>query len=99
MIKYSCTNCNNLECETSVCPVCSQRTHISKSEIYWCLNCNIPNYHRICSCCNQEGKYIGTDIRPVFPEERLLMEVLLGEPFKFANKSVWNTSGNNYIVD
>lgn len=99
MIKYSCTNCSNLECETSICPVCGQRTHISKSEIYWCSNCNIPNYDKVCSCCNSEGKYVGTDIRPVFPEERLLIEVLLGEPFKFADKSVWNTSGNNYIVD
>lgn len=99
MIKYSCTNCSNLECETSICPVCGQRTHISKSEIYWCSNCNIPNYDKVCSCCNSEGKYVGTDIRPVFPEERLLLEVLLGEPFKFADKSVWNTSGNNYIVD
>lgn len=99
MIKYSCTNCSNLECETSICPVCSQRTHISKSEIYWCSNCNIPNYDKVCTCCNSEGKYVGTDIRPVFPEERLLLEVLLGEPFKFADKSVWNTSGNNYIVD
>lgn len=99
MIKYSCANCSNLECETSICPVCGQRTYISKSEIYWCSNCNIPNYDKVCSCCNSEGKYIGTDIRPVFPEERLLLEVFLGEPFKFADKSVWNTSGNNYIVD
>lgn len=99
MIKYSCENCNNLECETSICPVCGQRTHISKSEIYWCSNCNIPNYDKVCSCCNHDGKYIGTDIRPVFSEERLLLEVLLGEPFKYANKSVWNTSGNNYIVN
>lgn len=99
MIKYNCANCNNLECETSICPVCGKRTHISKSEIYWCYNCNIPNYDKVCSCCNSEGKYIGTDIRPVFPEERLLLEVLLGKPFKFADKSVWNTSGNNYIVD
>lgn len=99
MIKYNCTNCNNLECETSICPVCNQRTHISKSEIYWCQNCNIPNYDKVCACCKKEGKYIGTDIRPVFAEERLLFEILLGEPFKYAGKSIWNTSGNNYIVD
>lgn len=99
MIKYNCTNCNNLECETSICPVCNQRTHIGKSEIYWCQNCNIPTYDKVCSCCKQEGKYIGTDIRPVFAEERLLLEILLGEPFKYAGKSIWNTSGNNYIVN
>lgn len=99
MIKYNCKNCNNLECETSTCPVCGQRTYIKKSEIFWCYNCNIPNYEEKCSCCNQNGKYIGTDIRPVFPEERLLIEILLGVPFKFADSSVWNTSGNNYIVN
>lgn len=99
MIKYICNSCNKIECETSICPICKQRTQISKSEIYWCENCNIPNYDKKCSCCNKEGKYIGTDIRPVFPEERLLIEVLLGEEFKYSNYSVWNTSGNNYIVN
>lgn len=99
MIKYTCSNCNDIECETSICPVCNQRTQISKSEIYWCENCNIPNYDKQCSLCNKEGKYIGTDIRPVFAEERLLFEILRGEPFKYTNDSVWNTSGNNYIVN
>ncbi len=99
MIKYICNNCNKIECETSVCPICKQRTQISKSEIYWCENCNIPNYNKKCYYCNKEGKYIGTDIRPVFPEERLLIETLLGEEFKYSNCSVWNTSGNNYIVN
>ncbi len=99
MIKYSCKNCSNIECETSICPICNQRAEISKSEIYWCQNCNIPNYEKKCSICNKEGKYIGTDIRPVFAEERLLLEILIGEPFKYVNKSVWNTSGNKYIVD
>ena len=99
MIKYICNSCNKIECETSICPICKQRTQISKSEIYWCENCNIPNYNKKCSCCNKEGKYIGTDIRPVFPEERLLIEVLLGEEFKYSNYSIWNTSGNNYIVN
>lgn len=99
MIKYICNSCNKIECETSICPICKQRTQISKSEIYWCENCNIPNYDKKCSCCNKEGKYIGTDIRPVFPEERLLIEVLLGKEFKYSNYSIWNTSGNNYIVN
>lgn len=99
MLKYICKNCNNLECETSTCPVCHGRTYISKSEIYWCFHCNTPTFSRVCSLCNNEGKYIGTDIRPVFPEERLLIETILDRKFEFAEKSVWNTSGNNYIVD
>ena len=99
MIKYRCSNCDNIECETSICPICNQRAQISKSEIYWCEKCNIPNYEKKCSICNSEGKYIGTDIRPVFPEERLLIETLKGELIKYAEKSMWNTSGNHYIVD
>ena len=79
MIIYSCKNCNDLECETSICPVCNNRTQIVKSEIYWCKNCNIPLYNKICSCCNGKAEYIGTDIRPVFPEERLLLECLRGK--------------------
>ena len=99
MIKYVCEECNGLECETSVCPICSSRTKLEKSVIYWCQNCNIPIYEEKCLCCGLKGKYIGTDIRPVFPEERLLIEIIKGEEFKYAGKSVWNTSGNNYIVN
>lgn len=40
-----------------------------------------------------------TDLRPVFPEERLLLEIILGEPFSFVKDSVWNGSGNNYYVN
>ncbi len=99
MIRYVCNNCDNLMCETSTCPVCNGRTYVDKSEIYYCKNCNIPIFEKKCSICNGDGVYIGTDIRPVFPEERLLIEVIEGEPFKYAEKSIWNTSGNNYFID
>ncbi|MDK0655511.1 phosphoadenosine phosphosulfate reductase family protein [Clostridium perfringens] len=97
MINYVCEKCN-LECSTSTCPICNERT-IGKSKIFWCKNCNIPTYDEICTCCGGKGNYISTDIRPVFPEERLLLEVLIGEPFKFSKCSVWNGQGNRYIVD
>lgn len=99
MIKYICNNCDNLICETSICPVCSERTIIDKSEIYYCDHCNIPIFDKICSLCNNEGRYFGTDLRPVFPEERLLIEALENIPFKYINSSIWNTSGNNYFVN
>lgn len=99
MIRYVCNNCDDLICESSICPVCKGRTFLDKSEIYYCNKCNIPLFDKICPICSKEAKYIGTDIRPVFPEERLLLEVIEGEPFKYANKSIWNTSGNNYFVD
>lgn len=97
MIKYYCNNCN-MPVETSVCSICNERTE-AKSRIYWCDECRIPIFDEFCPVCGSKGKYIGTDIRPVFPEERLLLEVIIGEPFKFKNASVWNISGNKYIVD
>ena len=99
MIKYECENCNNLPCDTSICPVCKQRAYVSKSEIYYCENCKTPLYDEMCSLCGHKGVYIGTDIRPVFPEERLLIEVILNCPFEFVGKSVWCTSGSSYYVD
>lgn len=97
MIKYTCGKCN-INCETSICPSCGART-LAKSAIYWCNSCNVPSYSEKCNCCGSVGKYISTDLRPVFPEERLLLEILLGEPFKFINDSVWNGQGNRYIVN
>ena len=99
MIKYICNNCDNLICESSTCPVCNNRTFIDKSEIYYCKNCNIPLFDDVCSICGNRAEYIGTDIRPVFPQERLLIEAIENEPFKYVGKSVWNTSGNYYFVN
>lgn len=99
MIKYECRKCDGLICETSICPVCNERTYINKSEIFYCDNCNIPLFDKICPICNSKARYFGTDVRPVFAEERLLLECILDKPFVFAEKSVWNTSGNNYYVN
>ena len=99
MIKYVCSNCDNLICESSTCPVCNNRTYIDKSEIYYCKHCNIPLFDNACSICGKKSEYIGTDIRPVFPQERLLLEAIEKEPFKYVGKSVWNTSGNYYFVN
>ncbi|WP_195467947.1 phosphoadenosine phosphosulfate reductase family protein [Clostridium sp. D43t1_170807_H7] len=97
MIRYFCETCN-IEGDLSTCSICGERTQI-KSKLYWCKECNIPIYDEYCSLCGNKGKESTTDIRPVFPEERLLLEVLIGEPFKFLKSSVWNGSGNRYIVD
>ncbi|MBZ9634598.1 phosphoadenosine phosphosulfate reductase family protein [Clostridium sp. FP1] len=97
MIKYHCEECD-IDCETSECSVCGLRTE-KKSTMFWCKHCNVPIYEEQCSLCGQTGKYMTTDLRPVFPEERLLLEILIGEPFKYENSSVWNGAGNRYIID
>ena len=99
MIKYICHHCNELECETSVCPICGNRAEVKEVKIFWCEHCNAPSFNEKCLECGNECTYIGTDLRPVFPQERLLLEVLLGTPFKYADCAVWNTGSNHYIID
>ena len=98
MIKYICKNCN-ITTEYSECPHCRERTEMVKSTVYWCDCCGVPIFNEYCSVCGSKGKRIGSDIRPVFPQERLLLEILLGCPLKYKNASVWNTAGNHYYVD
>ena len=98
MIKYFCRACN-LDTGTSICPVCGERAEIAESTINWCDCCNIPVYDDVCPICGKATHRIGSDLRPVFPEERLLLEIMLGEPFKYQNASVWNASGNHYYAD
>lgn len=79
-------------------PNCGCTTQIS-STIYWCDDCNIPIFENNCSICGRKGKYIATDMRPVFPEENLLISIILtNDPFKYQKNSVWYGSGS-YIVD
>lgn len=97
MIRYYCNTCN-MESDTSTCSICGERSE-SKSKLYWCMECNIPIYDEVCSLCENKGVSSTTDLRPVFPEERLLLEILIDEPFKFLKSSVWNGVGNRYIID
>lgn len=98
MIKYVCKKCS-LNTNTSMCPVCGGRTELEESSIFWCDDCNIPLFEENCPSCGKRARRIGSDIRPVFPEERLLLEILIGEPFKYKESSVWNASGNHYYAD
>lgn len=98
MIKYKCKHCD-LTTDYAVCPHCNERTEIKSNVIYWCNDCKIPLYDEVCPICGKKGKRIGTDLRPVFPEERLLMEILIGEPMKYKKASVWNAAGNYYYAD
>lgn len=96
MVNYLCKKCN-LVTSKSECDICGSRTLLT-SKLYWCKNCNVPTYYDVCPKCGKKGDYFTTDARPVFPEERLLIEAVLGEPMKFHNNSVWNSNGT-YFVD
>ena len=98
MIKYFCKKCN-MASDLSVCPHCGERTEIEESTVFWCEECSIPTYDEVCPICGHHGKRIGSDLRPVFPEERLLLEIIMGCPLKYKNSSVWNAAGNYYYAD
>lgn len=99
MQKFICRNCDDLICETSICPVCGKRAELLSTEIYYCDKCNVPLFSNSCPTCGSDCKKVGTDLRPVFAEERLLLEVLLKKPFEFADKSLWCTGSNNYLLN
>ncbi len=96
MIEYRCPKCD-VQCEQSTCPSCGSRAD-SKSSIFWCENCSVPVWDEECHTCGAKARYISADIRPVFPQERLLLEILLEKPMAYANDSVWHT-GTRYIVN
>ena len=99
MLKYVCRN-DNIKTKSSTCPACGERTELEKSDIYWCDNCKVPLFQSECECCSGKGTRITTDIRPVFPEERLLLEILLDKiPGTYEKDSVWNCSGNKYLIN
>lgn len=104
MINCHCKNCNQyfipngLTGADSTCPFCGERAEV-QSELFWCSHCNIPIYDAVCPICGTDGDKFTSDARPVFPEERLLVEILLGKPLAFINDSVWNGTGNRYYVN
>ncbi|MDF2859694.1 MAG: phosphoadenosine phosphosulfate reductase, partial [Neobacillus sp.] len=100
-----CKNCN-IDTNESTCPICGENTvEDLPVEIYWCSKCKTPIIHLInhphkgsCPICGEKTKYMAADIRPVFPEERLLIEILLGkEPNEWVEKSVWAANSRYYI--
>ena len=100
-----CKTCN-IETNEKVCPICGSETvEDLPVEVYWCKKCNIPIIQTvnqvdrgICPLCKGKTKYLSADLRPVFPEERLLLELLLDrEPNAFIKNSVWAVNSRYYI--
>lgn len=53
----------------------------------------------MCPLCHNATRHMCSDLRPVFPEERLLVEILLDKPYAFAGCSVWASSRGRYYID
>lgn len=99
MQEYICTHCDNFKCTTSICPICYSRTTPVKSAIYWCENCGTPTYSDVCDICGTKCKTLAVDIRPVFPEERLLIEIIIGQPMKYKDCSCFTAGRGVYFFD
>lgn len=100
-----CKSCGR-ETKTKKCELCGTLTEQDVPlEIYWCSVCKSPVIKSansvdkdVCPSCNATTSYLCADLRPVFPEERLLLEILHGTPLAYLNKSVW-ASNNRYYID
>lgn len=99
-----CKTCNKIVYD-KICPSCGDSAQEDiPTEVYWCSHCNIPiikeasDIDKTCPLCGEEVKYLCSDLRPVFPEERLLIEVLLDKPLSWLDKSVW-ANNNRYYID
>lgn len=100
-----CKSCNR-ESNSYICELCGAATEQDTPIlIFWCNDCKIPIIKsvdridkNICPLCEKETGYLCADLRPVFPEERLLIEILTAKPFEYINKTVW-AADNRYYID
>ncbi|WP_113671260.1 phosphoadenosine phosphosulfate reductase family protein [Vallitalea guaymasensis] len=68
-------------------------------KIFWSKTGNVPVFDDYCNVYSEKCTYISNDIRPVFPEEQLLLQILTGDEYKIINQSVWYTGGRNYFIN
>ena len=109
MLRYRCPQCGAFSVRGEECPGCGagrregaekkpEQALIRESTIFYCDACQVPVWDSVCPRCGGEARAVTSDLRPVFPEERLLMEILLGKPLAYLNSSVW-FGGGRYLID
>lgn len=99
-----CNNCKKIV-EEEECPNCNEKTQEDiPADVYWCDECKVPVIKEItsvtkniCPVCKSKLRYMSVDLRPVFPEERLLFEVLKNKPLQHVEESVWAINNKYYL--
>lgn len=99
-----CKHCEK-ESFSEICEICGEATEMDiPTMVYWCDDCNVPLIHKAtdrnkgtCPLCGNATNYLCADLRPVFPEERLLYEILTAKPFQYKDCSVWANNNRYYI--
>lgn len=100
-----CRSCN-IQTGAEYCPVCGGKTVDDiTTDAYWCSHCHIPIIQEttqsdrgICPICGQKIQQMATDLRPAFPEEKILLEILLNKTAQdLSNTPVWASNSRYYI--
>ena len=99
-----CKNCKKIT-SNEICETCGQKTQVDiPTEVHWCDNCQIPIIVEMgrfeeqkCPICGSKIRYLAKDLRPVFPEERLLLEIINKKPLAYLGKSIWSVDSRYYI--
>ena len=94
-----CANCNRTS-YSNIYEVCGGKTQQDTPiELFWCDSCHVPVIVEVsdtgthhCPICGKQIRYLAKDLRPVFPEERLLLEII-------QNKDTWISKGCRGIFD
>ncbi len=100
-----CKRCDK-ETASDVCEICGAKTEPDiPVQVYWCSDCKVPiiKYANsidkyVCPLCSGKTDYLCADLRPVFLEERLLLEIMTAKPFAYADKTIW-ACDNRYYID
>ena len=89
--------------------IAQNNVHFS-AHIFYCSHCNIPlilsdDADKSCTLCGDNLSYLSTDLRPVFPEEKLLISFLFGlnkedtlQSSIWAANSVYFINGKKYSL-
>lgn len=72
-----------------------------KTVAYWCSCCKIPVIRpkteiENCPICNKRMKFLSNTLRPVFPAEERLVELLTGQKFD-SEQIIWKGKSTYYI--
>lgn len=89
----------------SASAIIAKNEYVFDANIFYCSCCNVPiiinaqenDKKQVCPICGEKISYLSTDLRPVYPAERLLLEIIKGKPLEFLNASVWCSNSRYYV--